>query len=75
MQYTVRNVPDALDKALRPTARERGKTLNEVAIEALTRGIGISGEIRTQRDLGDIAGSWHDDPGLRQRFGRPRYCR
>jgi hypothetical protein len=35
MQYTIRNVPDTLDEALRRVARERGKSLNEVAIEAL----------------------------------------
>jgi len=62
MQYTIRNVPDTLDEALRRAARERGKSLNEVAIEALVRGAGISGERRRQRDLGDIAGTWRKDP-------------
>jgi plasmid stability protein len=62
MQYTIRNVPEALDEALRRAARERGKSLNEVAIEALARGAGVSGESRRQRDLGDIAGTWRKDP-------------
>ena len=61
MQYTIRNVPDTLDEALRKAARQRGKSLNEVAIEALARGAGIVGESRPQRDLGDIAGTWHND--------------
>lgn len=61
MQYTIRNVPDILDEALRKAARERGKSLNEVAIDALARGAGLVGEIRPQRDLGDIAGTWHND--------------
>jgi len=61
MQYTIRNVPDSLDEALRRAARARGKSLNEVAIEALARGAGVTGESRRQRDLGDIAGTWHKD--------------
>jgi plasmid stability protein len=64
MQYTIRNVPDTLDEALRRVARERGKSLNEVAIEALARGAGVSGDGRRQRDLGDIAGTWRKDPGF-----------
>jgi plasmid stability protein len=61
MQYTIRNVPDTLDQALRRSARERGKSLNEVAIEALARGAGVSGDRSRQRDLGDVAGTWRKD--------------
>ena len=61
MQYTIRNVPTTLDEALRRVARERGKSLNEIAIEALARGAGVAAESRPQRDLGDIAGTWHKD--------------
>lgn len=64
MQYTIRNIPDFLDAALRRSARERGKSLNEVAIEALTRGAGL-GEVRyRQRNVSDIAGSWREDPAF-----------
>ena len=61
MQYTIRKVPDRLDEALRRVARERGKSLNEAAIEALVRGAGVTGKRDRQRDLGDIAGTWHKD--------------
>ena len=64
MQYTVRNVPKRLDAALRRAAQEQGKSLNEVTIEALTRGAGVSGERTRQRDLSDIAGSWRKDPAF-----------
>lgn len=64
MQYTIRNVPDTLDEALRRTARERGKSLNDVAIEALARGAGLTGERRRQRDLDDIAATWRKDPAF-----------
>ena len=62
MQYTIRNVPDYLDAALRGAARAQDKSLNEVTIEALARGAGLSDQPRRQRDLGDLAGSWRDDP-------------
>ena len=64
MQYTIRNVPHILDEALRRAAHERGKSLNEIAIEALARGAGVSGERDRQRDLGDIAGTWRRDPAF-----------
>ena len=64
MQYTIRKVPDSLDEALRRAARERGKSLNEVAIEALARGAGVAGESHRQRDLVDIAGTWRKDPAF-----------
>jgi hypothetical protein len=62
LQYTIRNIPDYLDAALRDVAREQGKSLNEVAIEALARGAGLGDSRVRQRDLSDIAGSWRKDP-------------
>jgi hypothetical protein len=64
MQYTIRQVPRSLDEALRRVARERGKSLNEVTIEALARGAGVAGERNRQRDLADIAGTWRRDPAF-----------
>jgi plasmid stability protein len=64
MQYTIRNIPDPLDAALRRSAREKGKSLNEVALEALVRGAGLGDQRVPQRDLCDIAGSWHNDPAF-----------
>ncbi len=64
MQYTIRNVPATLDAALRRAVREQGKSLNEVAVEALARGAGLSETRCRQRDLSDIAGTWRKDPGF-----------
>ena len=64
MQYTIRNVPDTVDEALRRVARERGRSLNEVAIEALARGAGVTGERIRQRDLTGIVGTWRKDPAF-----------
>lgn len=62
MQYTLRNIPPSLDAALRRKAREEGRSLNEVAVEALMRALGLEGEPIRHRDLGDVAGTWEADP-------------
>lgn len=61
MQYTIRNIPDYLDTALRNIAREQGKSLNEAAVLALVRGTGLSEVSIPKRDLGDISGTWVED--------------
>ncbi len=64
MQYTTRRVSNTLDAVLRRWAREQGKSLNEVAIEAMARGSGLTGRTVRQRDLHDIAGTWREDRAL-----------
>lgn len=66
MQYTIRQIPPIVDAALRRRARDQGKSLNEVAIEALVRGAGVGQVRERQRDLGDIAGTWHKDRAFDQ---------
>lgn len=62
MQYTLRNIPPGLDRALRRRAREQGKSLNDTAIDALQRGVGGGAEPVRHRSLRDLAGTWIDDP-------------
>jgi plasmid stability protein len=62
MQYTLRNVPKQLDRALRAQAKREHKSLNEVLLAALQRALGIDGEPPAQRDLADVVGTWQDDP-------------
>jgi hypothetical protein len=62
MQYTLRNIPRKLDKALRAKAKAERKSLNQVVIEALQTGLGLNGEPRKYRDLSDIAGTWVENP-------------
>lgn len=62
MQYTLRNIPAEVDQTLRRRAREEGKSLNAVALEALLAGSGGQIGSLPVRDLSDIAGSWVDDP-------------
>jgi plasmid stability protein len=64
MQYTIRNIPRDVDQALRRRAREEARSLNEVAVDALRRALGLAEEPVAQRDLKDIQGTWVDDPEI-----------
>ena len=61
-QYTIRQIPEKVDEALRYKAKIEGRSLNEVVVEALTHGIGLS-ETKTEfHDLDHLAGTWKEDP-------------
>ena len=65
MQYTLRNVPKKVDQALRKKAKAEGRSLNDVALEALAAGAGVPDEAAQRvkhMDLSDIAGTWVEDP-------------
>ncbi len=66
MQYTLRDIPSTVDAELRRRAKAEGRSLNTVAIEALIRGAGLGETPVRQRDLGDIAGTWQEDPDFDQ---------
>lgn len=66
MQYTLRDIPPPLDSELRRRAKAEGKSLNSVAVEALIRGTGLGQTEVRQRELGDIVGTWHEDPEFDQ---------
>jgi hypothetical protein len=61
MQYTIRGIPAHVDLALRERSAGEGKSLNEVVIEAIERGLGLEDHPVRRRDLGAIAGSWVRD--------------
>ncbi len=61
MQYTIRNIPPHVDRALRERAQRDGKSLNEAASEALARGLDVNDQQVRRRDLSSIAGSWVRD--------------
>lgn len=58
MQYTIRGVSPAVDRALRERARQSGTSLNETALAVLTEGVGLGTSAGARRDVSDIAGSW-----------------
>jgi hypothetical protein len=54
-QYTLRNIPESVDRVLRRRAKESGKSFNLVAVEALTEGAGDP--TRSYDDLDFMIGS------------------
>ncbi len=64
MQYTIRDVPAHLDVELRERARREGKSLNQVAIEAMARALGVSGAKARRRSVDDVAGTWKKDAAV-----------
>lgn len=64
MQYTVRGIPESLDKAIRRRARAEGRSLNEVTVEALADGLGIGRDSIVLRDLSDILGTWKKEASV-----------
>jgi len=68
MQYTVRGISEALDRAIRQRARAEGRSLNEVAVEALAGGLGLADDGIALRDLSDIVGTWANDTAAEAAF-------
>lgn len=65
IQYTVRNVPPSVDRALRRMAEERQTSLNALLVGLLTRIAGASGgETLEFTDLDALIGSWIKDPDI-----------
>lgn len=65
LQYTVRNIPGNVDRALRRKASEERKSLNAVLRDALIREAGVvEPSTRSYADLDALAGTWVDDPGF-----------
>lgn len=62
IQYTVREVPKEVDRALRALAKREGKSLNTTVLDALRRSSGLSGTPPINHDFDDIAGKGPDDP-------------
>jgi hypothetical protein len=55
MQYTIRNVSAELDRALKARAKKSGKSVNQVALEALAQSVG---QPLKRRSLRDMPGTW-----------------
>ena len=72
MQYTLRNIPEKLDHALRSRARQEGKSLNQIVLEALRRALGLEVEPVQQRRLDDVAGTWEADASVEETLTNQR---
>jgi hypothetical protein len=58
MQYTIRNIPPDLDEALKAQAKRLGKSVNQVALEALAQSVG---QPVRRRNLRNLPGAWSKD--------------
>ena len=63
MQYTIRDIPKDIDRALRKLAREEGKSLNRAIIDALRKAAGV-GASEVHHDLDWAIGRWTENPGF-----------
>lgn len=66
IQYTLRKVPKEIDQALRNRAKKEQRSLNEITIEAIERGLRLTGESIRYHDLDDLIGTWVEDPKFDQ---------
>ena len=62
MQYTIRQVPEQVDRLIRRRAKQSNKSLNAVLLEIIEQGVGAANEPVEYHDLDDLAGSWEADP-------------
>lgn len=60
-QYTIRQIPKHVDHALRRESRRRQRSLNQVAIEAMSKGLGLADQPVRYHDLDALAGTWEED--------------
>jgi len=62
VQYTIRSVPQSVDRALRGIARDTHKSLNAVLLEIVTRATGANVDTKIHDDLDHLIGTWVADP-------------
>lgn len=71
-QYTIRQVPSSVDRALRRKAKERKISLNALVLHALEVEAGVTAEPRENRDLDDFFGSWVADAEVERALAEQR---
>ncbi|MCC6525021.1 MAG: hypothetical protein IT373_20370 [Polyangiaceae bacterium] len=62
VQYTIRDVPRSVDRALRKRAVDQGRSLNAVVLEVLATAAAVAQAPRVHDDLDHLIGSWVHDP-------------
>lgn len=61
-QYTIRSVPDRVDRELRSRANAQGKSLNTLVLEMLEEAVISPQEPVVHHDLDFLIGTWVEDP-------------
>ena len=67
-QYTLRNVPPHVDRALRKLAKQKEQSLNQLVLDILERIVGgdSAREPVVHKDLDRLVGTWIEDPEFDQ---------
>lgn len=60
---TIHQLPAELNQALQQTAREMKRSVDEIAVAALTKGLPLIAGKRFH-DLDHLAGTWQEDPAF-----------
>jgi plasmid stability protein len=72
MTYTIYNVPDEIERAIRARAAAEHKSPEQAILDALARDLGLNTFSNKKRDLSDIAGTWAEDPEFDAALGDQR---
>jgi hypothetical protein len=62
IQYTLRSVPERTDQLLREAAATYGTSINQMALDLISKGVGANAGVAEYHDLDDLIGSWVQDP-------------
>ena len=64
MTLTIEHLPVAVNDALESKARAEGKSVTEVAVDVLSRALGVEPKapVKRKRDLSRFRGTWVEDP-------------
>lgn len=71
-QYTIRGVPEEVDRMLRQRAKKEGRSLNEIALEGLAEAAGVENGKKTYHDLDHLIGTWEHDPAVEEALAAQR---
>jgi hypothetical protein len=68
-QYTIRKIPEYLDRIAREKAKKTHESLNTTLMEALIRGLNANEEVE-YHDMDDLSGTWVADSEIEAVLGR-----
>lgn len=71
-QYTIRNVPPRVNRALRAKAAARGVSLNTLLVQVLEAEAGVGATPRVYDDLDDLFGTWVHDKAVDRALAEQR---
>jgi hypothetical protein len=69
-QYTIRSIPDHVDRELRRRAKQEQRSLNAVVLDALQRAVDLQTTPRQYTDLDFLVGCWEEDPAFEEAVAR-----